>query len=89
MAFLVTSRVADERSTPRYQSPTRVRNMPKARMAMATPAMVRQVRSLWRNALRMMSFRKNIALRSAFLHAVSSPFSRCLTTCAFPAARGS
>src|SRR5512136_1791098 len=60
MAFLVTRRLAAEPSTPRYQRPTRVRSMPKARMAMAMPMMVRQVRSRWRKALRMMSFRKNI-----------------------------
>src|SRR5512143_3831048 len=60
MAFRVTSRVAEDRSTPRYQSPTRVRSRPKARIAMATPTTVRLVRSLWRKAFRKRSLRKNI-----------------------------
>src|SRR6266581_3444911 len=60
MAFLVTRRVAEERSAPRYQSPTRVRSMPNANTAMATPTMVRMERSRWRKAFRMMSLSMNI-----------------------------
>src|SRR6266568_3898927 len=65
MALRVTRRVAEDDSTPRYQSPTRVLSRPKARMAMATPTTVRTERSLWRKALRMISFKINIRSNSA------------------------
>src|SRR4030067_998668 len=59
MAFLVMSLLACEASTPAYHASTTVRRMPKARMAMVMPSMVRTVRSLWRKA-----FLKSILRRS-------------------------
>src|SRR5690349_3572100 len=52
MEFLVTRRVARERSTPRFHSPTRVLRRPKARMAMVIPRMVSPLRRRWRRRLR-------------------------------------
>src|SRR6266545_622509 len=63
MALRVTRRVAEERSAPKYQSPTSVRRSPKASTATATPTMVRIDRSLWRKAFRMMSLKRNILHR--------------------------
>src|SRR3972149_2958852 len=59
MAFLVMSLFACEASTPAYHASTTVRRIPKARMAMVIPSMVRTVRSLWRKA-----FLKSILRRS-------------------------
>src|SRR3989304_7739598 len=50
MEFLVTSRLADDASTPAYHALITVRKSPKARIAMATPRMVKKVRSLCRKA---------------------------------------
>lgn len=55
MEFLVTSRVADDASTPAYHAPTTVCRRPKARMAMAMPRTVNEVRSLCRKAFLMTS----------------------------------
>src|SRR3990172_230910 len=66
MAFRVTRRDAFEDSTPRYQSPTRVRSRPKARTAIATPMTVRIERSLWRKAFRARSLRMNIVQNTLF-----------------------
>src|SRR6266540_3210143 len=63
MALRVTRRVAEERSAPKYQSPTSVRKSPKASTATATPTIVRIDRSLWRKAFRMISLRVNILHR--------------------------
>src|SRR5512138_446202 len=60
MEFRITRRLAEEASTPAYQAVTRVRSMPKARMAMVMPRIVSPVRSLWRKALRMRSLRVRI-----------------------------
>ena len=38
MEFLVTSRVADDDSTPEYHAPTIVRSIPKDNMATAMPS---------------------------------------------------
>jgi len=46
MALRITSRLADEASTPAYQALTMVRSIPKARMAMVMPRTVSPVRSL-------------------------------------------
>ena len=48
MEFLVTSRLAEEASTPAYQALTMVLKRPKARMTTVTPRIVSEVRSLWR-----------------------------------------
>jgi hypothetical protein len=60
IAFLVMSRDAEDDSTPRYQAATSVLRSPKASTAIATPTMVRDVRSLWRKAFRTMSLSTNI-----------------------------
>src|SRR5512143_3702513 len=60
MAFRVTSRLADEASTPEYQAPTTVRRSPNASIDMAMPSIVSEVLSLCRNALRTRSLTKFI-----------------------------
>ncbi len=58
MALRVTRREAEAASTPAYQAPMTVRRRPKARMATATPRIVRPLRSLLRKA-----FLKRILIR--------------------------
>src|SRR5208337_4107684 len=60
IAFLVTRRVAEEAATPAYHVLITVLKRPKAIIAIVMPAIVSQVRSLWRKAFLKMSFRMNI-----------------------------
>ncbi len=82
IAFLVTSRLADDASTPAYHALITVLRRPKARMAIVMPSMVNQVRSLWRKAFLKMSLRMYIdkdALVELFdkVGLVSSPSVMC------------
>jgi hypothetical protein len=55
--FLVTSRVAEDASTPEYHALIRVLRRPKARMAIVTPRTVRKVLSLCLKAFLKISLR--------------------------------
>src|SRR4030042_4433629 len=65
MEFLVTRRLAEDASTPAYHALITVLRRPKARMAIATPRMVRKVRSLWRKAFLVMILR--ICIEDTFI----------------------
>src|SRR5678816_314672 len=57
MALRVTKRSGAALFAPAYQAPTTVWSRPKDSTAITRPSTVRPVRSLWRSALRTMSFR--------------------------------